>query len=164
MKQASPPLPTLTYSHMTLPAWTQQHLPCSCCLMIRSPISILLALLDTSMVSCLELFQESQELSPVSPVILLVTGNREAGSTLWTEVMQRCHKRWPGCTLPSAGKDFMLLCMNLMVQVGCAVDKVALGQVFLWSHQFFSCHYLSTNAPHSCYQHYTIVAIGPDVT
>jgi hypothetical protein len=28
-------------------------------------------------------------------------------------VMHRCHKRWPGCTLPSAGKDLTLLVQRL---------------------------------------------------
>jgi len=101
------------------------------------------------LVSCLEHFEGCEELSPVLPVILLVTGNQEAGSTLWTEVMQRCHKRWPGCTLPSAGKDFMLLVYESDGPSCIGNRQSGTWTGFSPSTSVFSWQYLSTNTPHS---------------
>jgi hypothetical protein len=33
-----------------------------------------------------------------------VTGIQATGSTLWTQLIQKCHKRWPSCTLLAAEK------------------------------------------------------------
>lgn len=92
---------------MTVPQYVTSHWRVLCDMWTVLAVCLSDGILP--LVSCLEHFLGCEELSPVLPVILLVTGNQEAGSTLWTEVMQRCHKRWPGCTPPSAGKDFMLL-------------------------------------------------------